>query len=109
MEYSLFLKLHNEAMTYGEVEMFIAERGWEDWMEEYPEERLGGLLKSIYGLANSDLKTNRELVGLNREQFCSMYDIPVSTVGKWDRGEREMPKYVKRLIDYVLFVDWLDG
>lgn len=103
MTYKLFLTLYSEALGYSDVDMFVAERGWQDWMDEYPTEKVGTLMKNIYFLANSDLKTIREKYGYSRAAFSRLFYIPVRSLEDWDAGRRKMPNYVKALICYALF------
>lgn len=103
MTYKLFLSLYSEALGYADVDMFVAERGWQDWMDDQPTEKLGTLLQEIYFLANSDLKTIREKYGYSRAAFSRLFNIPIRSLEDWDAERRKMPDYVKALICYALF------
>ncbi|MFQ9630008.1 MAG: helix-turn-helix domain-containing protein [Enterococcus avium] len=103
MTYKLFLSLYSEALSYADTDMFIGERGWQDWMDDYPTEELGTLMQDIFFLAKSDLKTIREKYGYSRAAFSRSFDIPVRSLEDWDAGRRKMPDYVKVLICYALF------
>ena len=107
MKYDLFNTLYQEALEYGEHsndELFIAERGWQEWMGDYSSDELAIILKTVYRLANSPLKENR---GGSRAEFTRIYNIPVRTVENWEAGTREAPAYVKELIDYSLLIEKL--
>lgn len=103
MTYKLFLTLYSEAIGYTDVDMFIGERGWQDWMDDYPTEKLGPLMQEIYFLANTDLKTVREQYGYSRAAFARSFNIPIRSLEDWDAERRKMPDYVKALICYALF------
>ena len=103
MTYKLFLSLYSEALGYADVDMFIVERGWQDWMDEYPTEKVGTLMQEIYFLANADLKTIREKYQYSRAAFSRLFDIPVRSLENWDSGIRQIPDYLKILICYALF------
>lgn len=105
MDYLLFVSLYNEALSYNDVDMYVAERGWQSWLDEYPDEKLGPILQKIFDLAHGSLADNRET---SRAQFSRDYSIPLRTLEDWDSGRRLAPDYVKSLIDYTLFLDWLD-
>lgn len=105
MNYKLFLSLYSEALGYADVDMYIAERGWQGWMDGYPEEQLGSMLQEIYFLANSDLKTIREERGYSRAEFSRLFNIPLRSLENWDAGSRKMPEYVKALICYALYME----
>lgn len=102
MTYKLFLSLYSEALSYADTDMFIGERGWQDWMDEYPTEKLGTLMQEIYFLANSDLKTIRHKYGYSRAAFSRLFNIPIRSLENWDLGSRQMPDYLKILICYAL-------
>lgn len=101
MKFELFKTLYCEALEYDEVDYYASERGWQEWMEEYSAEEVAGILKRIYRLANHSLKDTREV---SRAEFSRNYSIPIRTLEDWDSGNREMPIYVKTLLDYAQFV-----
>ncbi|MGX7199234.1 helix-turn-helix domain-containing protein [Enterococcus nangangensis] len=103
MDYELFAELHLQATEEKDLDMYIGERGWQEWMDNFPPASLGTILKNIFDLAHGDLKSNRERIGLNQKQFSGKYNIPVTTVGKWEREERELSPWLKVLIDYSIF------
>lgn len=103
MIYKLFLTLYSEALGYTDVDMFIGERGWQDWMDDYPTEKLRSLMQEIYFLADADLKTIRERYGYSRAAFARLFNIPIRSLENWDSGSRQMPDYLKILICYALF------
>ena len=101
MKFILFKELYDEALGYHDIDYYVSERGWQDWMEEYSAEEIAGILKRIYRLANSSLKDTREV---SRAEFSRSFDIPIRTLENWDSGSREMPSYVKLLLDYAQFM-----
>ena len=102
MNYQLFMSLYTEALGYADADMFIGERGWQDWMDRYSSENIGHMLLCIHFLANSDLKAVREKYGYSRAAFGRLFDIPVRSLEDWDAGRRKMPDYLKILICYAL-------
>lgn len=50
----------------------------------------------------SRIKELRESTGLNRKEFCEKFDIPYRTVTEWERGNRNAPSYVIRLLEYYV-------
>lgn len=42
----------------------------------------------------------RKKTEMTREQFAEYFGIPVSTLKNWERGTREIPSYLCRLIAY---------
>lgn len=101
MTYELFTQLYSEALEYSDVDMYIAERGWQDWMEAF--DNHGNILKDIYTLANSSLKEIRESHGYTRAAFAKEYNIPIRTLEDWESEKRTAPIYVSILIAYTFF------
>lgn len=44
----------------------------------------------------------REMTGMNRKEFCEKLQIPYRTVTEWERGTRNAPDYVLRLLEYYI-------
>lgn len=44
----------------------------------------------------------RESTGLNRKEFCALFQIPYRTVTEWELGNRHAPEYVLRLLKYYI-------
>ena len=100
MKFELFKELYDEALEIASLELYVAERGWQDWMEGYTPGEVAELLGRIYHLANNPLKDTREV---SRAEFSRRYGIPVRTLQDWDLGNRSAPEYVKLLIDFAQF------
>ena len=49
-----------------------------------------------------EIKKLRESTGMNRKEFCECFDIPYRTVTEWERGTRNAPDYVLRLLAYFI-------
>lgn len=112
MKYELFVKLYEEAKEYSDVDMYIAERGWQEWMNQYGNEsdtnKISAILFQIYALANGNIAENRKGSGYpKRTGFSAAYHIPDSTIQKWEYGSREMTGYDKCLLDYTFFISFL--
>ncbi|NQK21601.1 hypothetical protein HO515_10415 [Streptococcus suis] len=102
MKFELFNQLYIEALEESDLEYYIAERGWQDWMESYAAQDIADILTTIYTLASSTLAESR---GCSRAEFARRFDIPVRTLEDWDSGKRVPPMYVKKLIDFARFMD----
>ena len=46
-----------------------------------------------------EIKKLREATGMNRKEFCG---IPYRTVTEWERGTRNAPDYLLRLLAYYI-------
>ena len=42
----------------------------------------------------------RKMTGMNRKEYAEYFQIPYRTMQDWERGERQMPGYLLRLIYY---------
>ncbi|HEM6089758.1 TPA: hypothetical protein U2B88_001822 [Streptococcus suis] len=106
MEFNLFNQLYSEALESPSLELYVGERGWQDWMNGYDAKEIANILSAIYSLANSSLAGSREG---SRAEFARKFDIPVRTLEDWDSGKRVPPIYVKKLIGYVIYMEQLYG
>lgn len=52
--------------------------------------------------AKDKLRSLREEVGMTRKEFCDYFEIPYMTVTDWERGNRRVPMYLLRLIEYKI-------
>lgn len=104
MEFKIFKALYDEALEYDSYEYYVADRGWQSWMENYPPAET---LERVWVLANGEFKQLRELSGLSKAEFGREYGIPINTVQNWETDEnkgnaRKSPSYVKMLLAYTL-------
>jgi DNA-binding transcriptional regulator YiaG len=49
----------------------------------------------------------RMSTGMTRKEFCEYFEIPYRTLQDWELGNRKMPDYVLRLIEYKIGVEKL--
>lgn len=49
----------------------------------------------------------RKSTGMNRREFCDYFEIPYRTVTDWELGNRNMPDYLLRLMEYKVKVEEL--
>ena len=47
----------------------------------------------------------RDITGLSQKAFAEQFQIPVSTLRKWEQGESSPPPYVIRLLAYAIPAD----
>lgn len=95
MKYETFAKLYMEARCmYGkdDLEMYIAERGWQDWMDWYDENQIAKLLREIYKMAHMDIKSIRANMNKTRAEFSREYFIPLRTLQNWELGPESKEK-----------------
>ena len=55
---------------------------------------------------NNELKHKlielRKSTGMNRKRFCEYFDIPYMTESDWEHGNRRVPTYFFRLLEYYV-------
>lgn len=107
MKFDIFSKLYNEAREYTDVEMYIAERGWQGWMEDYENGSdatdIADILFYIYDLAHMGIKEMRSYMKLTFRAFSAIYSIPSRTVQDWEYGKSKTPEYMLKLVAYTIF------
>ena len=47
----------------------------------------------------------KETSGMNWKEFSAYFQIPYRTVQDWERGNRKMPEYLLRLMEYKLRIE----
>lgn len=56
------------------------------------------------------LKKIRQETGMTQKAFAQYFQIPLRTYEQWERGIREMPEYLLRLMLYKIRIEHLtDG
>lgn len=103
MDYAVFSRLYEEGGEYSDFDMFLGERGWQEWMSEYSPEEITYLLETIYNLSKLDFVGMREVVGVSRAEMSRLYRIPLRTLESWEIGTKETPFYRKGLYAYTIF------
>lgn len=108
VKYALFAKLYFEALDYTDPDMFVAERGWQDWMDAIEDpDKIVFVLRSIYDFAKLSLQEIRESYHLSRAAFCRLFNIPIRTVEDWEAKRNKMPIYTKLLICFALITEFM--
>ena len=47
----------------------------------------------------------RESTGMNRREFAEYFEIPYRTIQEWELGNRRMPEYLLRLMEYKVKIE----
>lgn len=102
MKFDLFKILYSEALEESSLEYYIAERGWQEWMDDYEAQDIADILTRIYTLANNPIKNTRNI---SRAEFARKFSIPIRTLEDWDSNkiDRDPVGYIKLLIDFAQF------
>ncbi|MFA6851260.1 MAG: hypothetical protein WCS30_13030 [Selenomonadaceae bacterium] len=91
INYKAFVQLYTEATEYSSLEMFVTERGWQEWMELVPEEKIADVLEKIYNMAKIESMPDKvryliNLTGLSQAKFATVYGFSIKAVEAWLRG-----------------------
>ena len=57
--------------------------------------------------AKEELRKLRESTGMNRKEFCEYFEIPYMTETDWELGNRRVPTYLLRLMEYKIRIEQL--
>ena len=49
----------------------------------------------------------RDRTGMTRREFCEYFEIPYRTLQDWELGNRKMPEYLFRLMEYKIKMEEL--
>lgn len=68
-------------------------------------------IRKAYTRRGRDMKKQlieiRKRTGMNRREFAEYFDIPYRTVQDWELGNRQMPEYLFRLMEYKIRMEKL--
>lgn len=105
MRFSTFRDLFRDALENSDPDVFIAERGWQDWMDAYggDTDRLARDMRYIWDAAHIGVRAIRDRVGASQAGFARRFGIPTRTYEAWEMGERRPPPYVVMLLAYAAF------
>lgn len=104
MNYNLFAYLFNEAREYENFDMFLGERGWQEWMNDYSEESIVPIMRKIFALGKkSTAEIIKDYKTMCKDSFLGECGIPYRTLQNWVLGTREPAPYVISLIAYAIF------
>ncbi len=111
MKFTLFSELYDQTLEYDDCDKYVAERGWQEWMNSFSSENNVSvavrILTEIYELAHMDIKKMRATLGLTFGAFSELYSIPGRTVQDWEYGRNKTPVYVKKFIAYTMLMEKL--
>lgn len=97
MTYETYRNLVSDALNAENEEMFIAEQGWADWMDEYGDDtdRIADDMRNIYQVSHMTMLDLLSASGLTKAAFSRRFLIPLRTVENWASGIRPCPIYVR--------------
>lgn len=104
MIFELFSRLYDETKDYTSRDMYIGERGWQDWMDVCADKGVdvGQLLTRIWDIAHMDIKALRGAMELSQGGMAKLYGIPKRTIENWEAGVNAPPPYLVKLLAYTV-------
>lgn len=100
IKFETFKQLWSEAKEYDDIDMYVMERGWQEWMNGIGTDTIVQLLNNIYDCSRGDINTIFEHYSTLR-QASNMLCIPYSTCQKWTGGNNNPPDYTKMWMAYI--------
>lgn len=104
INYFLFADLYDEALQYNDCELYIAERGWQEWMDKFQSNEIILILESIFELSKKNITDIREMMDVSRAEFSRMLKIPLRSVENWELGQTKPSDYLISLIAYSAYI-----
>ena len=110
MKYSDFAGIIISLPECDNLDSFIAERGWQEWMDEYvgddgSADKIVSILSAIWELKANPIKGIKKVCKLTNESIADEFFAPRRSVENWSSGDRESPDYVWMMIAYISFVE----
>lgn len=107
MTYSLFASLLSEAKEAKDLDTYVSERGWQEWMDDYSDNSdasaVTDVLNRIYEIGDMSIKELvDEFAAINKDTIKSGV-IPMRTLQGWKYGEREPAPYLVVMMAYIVF------
>lgn len=98
-----------------DFELFCAEYGWADWMNDYTDAKedepitereakeIDDVLLEIWEEVHSnEVKKIRDKTGLSQAKFADAYNIPKRTIENWESGTNQAPSYVVDMLERIV-------
>lgn len=104
IEFDMFIRLYNEAKSYNNLDMYIMERGWQEWMNDLEPGTVAEVLKRIYSIAKDgfpELLSRYETL----RKVSNRFGIPYSTLQRWKSGITDVPEYTLLMMAYITIIE----
>lgn len=119
IKFKQFRRLYEEALEQPDVDMYVAERGWQSWMNEYagnPDDetaiikdnkvnKVVEILYAVHDLHENAINKLVAMTGLTQFEFARRYGIPLRTVENWCSDTRKAPVYVNAMLAFIVFFE----
>lgn len=101
--YDTFLILYKQAKMYDDIDLYVADRGWQDWwMDDIGDiDEITSILYKIYDFRFATVKDLREALHISQARFATLFDTSNRNVERWESGDRAINKSLISLMTYV--------
>ena len=109
MTYITFSKLYDQALEYDNEEFYVAERGWEEWMNEYEDNIniIREIMWKTYQFAHGNISELRKEMKMSVPAFGKQFGIPRRTIQDWEYGKNDISIYTKKMLVYIGLTEYL--
>lgn len=94
--------LYAEAREYEDIDRYIMERGWQDWMDGMDAEQIADLLRAIHTISRDGIIGMLAVDGTKLTAFCKRYLLPYNTAQKWKLGSNPPTEYTMLMLGYAV-------
>ena len=109
MIYNDFCNIWLSALDYtdDQRDLYIHERGWQTWMEEFGDDSAAIIctLEIIHDMAHRGIKAIRAVTGLSQQAFGEAYGIPRRSIQNWESGINSAPTYTVMHLGFAVVTD----
>lgn len=105
INYKTFTILYGEAKEYSNLDLYILERGWQDWMNYINKNDVAKILTDIYEMSVNDIKGILKVSSLTLSALARKFYVPLVTAQKWKAGNRTPPFYTLAMMAYITIAD----
>lgn len=103
INFDTYRALYAEARQYEDIDRYIMERGWQDWMDFIGDaDQIADLLRAVYTISRDGIDGMLSVEGGKLTEFCKRYCLPYSTVQKWKLKETAPAEHTMLLLGYAV-------
>lgn len=110
MTFKIFKELYGEALEAANLDHYIMERGWQEWMNEMQIDTVTAVLKKTYELAKASNKWEAVKSCFPSLKALSDYvGVPYSTLQKWSIGVSKPTDYMLLMLSFIVINDMIEA
>lgn len=103
ISFDTYRALYAEARQYEDIDRYIMERGWQDWMDSIGDaDQIADLLRAIHAVSREGIIGMLAVDGTKLTEFCKRYCLPYSTAQKWKLGTVPPSDQMMILLGYAV-------